>query len=45
MKQSIYNSFKHDKKLKHLERKKQRSNKRKGLVFWSNVEIINQNTN
>lgn len=41
MKQSIYNSFKQDKKLKHLERKKQRSNKQKGLVFWSNVETIN----
>lgn len=42
MKQSIYNSFKQDKKLKHLERKKQRSNKQKGLVFWSNVETINK---
>ena len=42
MKQASYNSFKHDKKVKHLERKKQRSNKQKGLVFWSNVEIINQ---
>ena len=40
MKHAIYNSFKQDKKLKHLERKKQRSNKQKGLVFWSNVEII-----
>ena len=42
MKHATYNSFKQDKKLKHLERKKQRSNKQKGLVFWSNVEIINQ---
>lgn len=42
MKQSNYNSFKQDKKLKHLERKKQRSNKQKGLVFWSNVEIVNK---
>ncbi len=41
MKQAIYNSFKQDKKLKHLERKKQRSNKQKGLVFWSNVETVN----
>lgn len=40
MKQAIYNSFKQDKKLKHLERKKQRSNKQKVLVFWSNVEIV-----
>ena len=40
MKQSFYNSFKQDKKVKHLERKKQRSNKQKSLVFWSNVEII-----
>ena len=42
MKHATYNLFKQDKKLKHLERKKQRSNKQKGLVFWSNVEIINQ---
>lgn len=42
MKQAIYNSFKQDKKLKHLERKKQRSNKQKGLMFWSNVEPVNQ---
>lgn len=42
MKHAIYNSFKQDKKLKHLERKKQRSNKQKGLVFWSSVEIVNQ---
>lgn len=42
MKHAIYNSFKQDKKLKHLERKKQRSNKQKGLVFWSNVEIVTQ---
>lgn len=42
MKHSIYNSFKQDKKLKHLERKKQRTNKQKGLVFWSNVEIVTQ---
>ena len=40
MKHAIYNSFKQDKKIKHLERKKQRSNKQKGLVFWSNVETI-----
>ena len=40
MKHVIYNSSKQDKKIKHLERKKQRSNKQKGLVFWSNVEII-----
>lgn len=42
MKQAICNSFKQDKKLKHLERKKQRSNKQKGLVFWSNVEMVNK---
>ena len=41
MKHATYNSFKQDKKLKHLERKKQRSNKQKSLVFWSNVETIN----
>ena len=40
MKHATYNLFKHDKKIKHLERKKQRSNKQKGSVFWSNVEII-----
>lgn len=42
MKQAIYNSFKQDKKLKHLERKKQRSNKQKGLVFWTNAEVVKQ---
>lgn len=42
MKQAIYNSFKQDKKLKHLERKKQRSNKKKGLMFWTNVETVNK---
>ena len=40
MKHATYSSFKQDKKIKHLERKKQRSNKQKGLVFWSNVETI-----
>lgn len=38
MKNVSYTSFKQDKKLKHLERKKQRSNKQKALVFWANVE-------
>lgn len=42
MKHATYNLFKQDKKLKQLERKKQRTNKQKSLVFWSNVEIINQ---
>ena len=42
MKHAIYNSFKQDNKLKHLERNKQRTIKQKGLVFWSNVETINQ---
>ena len=38
MKHETYNSFKHEKKLKQLERKKQRDNKRKALIFYSNVE-------
>ena len=40
MKHATHNLFKQEKKLKHLERKKQRSNKQKGLVFWGNVETI-----
>ena len=42
MNHATYNLFKSEKKIKQLERKKQRSNKQKGLVFWSNVEIVNQ---
>ena len=42
MKHASYNLFKQEKKAKQLERKKQRSNKQKSLVFWSNVETINQ---
>ena len=39
MKQAIYNSFKQDKKLKHLERKKKRNDKQKALlVFWNDED-------
>lgn len=38
MKQSIYNSFKNEKKLKHLERKKKRSAKQQALMFWAQAE-------
>lgn len=42
MKHATYNLFKQDKKVKQLERKKQRTNKQKSLVFWLNAEIVNQ---
>ena len=36
MKQSIYNTFKQDKKLKQIERKKKRNDKQKALLlFWN----------
>ena len=39
MKHATYNLFKHEKKLKQLERKKQRSNKQKALlVFWNDTK-------
>ena len=40
MKQVIYNTFKQDKKLKQLERKKNRNDKQKALlVFWNDEDI------
>lgn len=38
MKQATYNTFKQDKKVKQLERKKKREDKQKALVFWGNME-------
>ena len=38
MKHVTYNLFKHEKKLKQLERKRQRNDKRKALIFYSNIE-------
>lgn len=39
MKHAIYNSFKQDKKLKHLERKKKRNDKQKALLlFWNDED-------
>lgn len=38
MKHVIYNSFKYEKKLKQLERKKQRNNKRKAFVIYEMLE-------
>ena len=39
MKQVIYNSFKQDKKLKQIERKKKRNDKQKALlVFWNDED-------
>ena len=36
MKQVIYNTFKQDKKLKQIERKKKRNDKQKALLlFWN----------
>lgn len=34
MKHATYNLFKHEKKLKQIERKKQRNNKRKAFVIY-----------
>lgn len=40
MKHAIYNSFKQDKKLKQLERKKKRNDKQKALIlFWNDEDI------
>lgn len=38
MKHAVYNSFKHEKKVKQLERKKQRNNKRKAYVIYEMLE-------
>ena len=38
MKHATYNLFKHEKKLKQLERKKQRDNKRKAFVIYEMLE-------
>ena len=38
MKHAVYNSFKYEKKLKQLERKKQRDNKRKAIVIYEMLE-------
>ena len=38
MKHAIYNSFKYEKKLKQLERKKQRDNKRKAYNIYEMLE-------
>ena len=38
MKHATYNLFKHEKKLKQLERKKQRDNKRKAIVIYEMLE-------
>ena len=38
MKQSIYNTFKQDKKLKQIERKKKRNDKQKALLLFRNDE-------
>lgn len=37
MKNTTHNTFKQDKKLKQLERKKKREDKQKALVFWGNI--------
>ena len=38
MKHATYNIFKYEKKLKQLERKKQRNNKRKAFVIYEMLE-------
>ena len=38
MKHTAYNLHKHEKKLKQLERKKQRDNKRKAYVIYEMLE-------
>lgn len=38
MKHAAYNLYKHEKKLKQLERKKQRDNKRKAIVIYEMLE-------
>ena len=38
MKHATYNLFKHEKKLKQLERKKQRDDKRKAIVIYEMLE-------
>ena len=42
MKHAVYNSFKNEKKLKQLERKKQRKDKRKALVIFEMIENSKQ---
>lgn len=44
MKHAVYNSFKYEKKLKQLERKKQRDNKRKAIVIYEMLENNKQNS-
>lgn len=39
MKHAVYNTFKQDKKLKQLERKKKRNDKQKALLlFWNDED-------
>lgn len=38
MKHAAYNLYKHEKKIKQLERKKQRNNKRKAFVIYETIE-------
>ena len=38
MKHAVYNAFKYEKKLKQLERKKQRDNKRKAYNIYEMLE-------
>ena len=38
MKHAVYNAFKYEKKLKQLERKKQRDNKRKAYNLYEMLE-------
>lgn len=38
MKHATYNSFKYEKKMKQIERKKQRDNKRKAIVIYEMLE-------
>ena len=38
MKHAVYNSFKYEKKLKQIERKKQRDNKRKSFIVYEMLE-------
>lgn len=40
MKNTAHNTFKQDKKLKQLERKKQRDNKQKAFITWQQIEIV-----
>lgn len=38
MKHAAHNLYKHEKKLKQLERKKQRNNKRKAFIIYEMLE-------